>query len=363
MPSRTRSVRLSPRPRGAFFVAGLLAFACLFFTACRTPRSLLPEVPESALTAERQTQRLAFLEADEARRARLQTLAFPLLRVAAELYPDRARPTLGLSTLDASSLQPPYREVAIEHYALDERPLIRFVVPGSPAAEAGLLPGDRLLAVDDQTLDAADPLAQLRRALKTDTPVRLTLERDGTALTVTATPIALAPFRLELAYLAEVNALATGTTIRLNLGMLEFCQNETELAFVFAHELAHNLLRHQREVILNYLLGTAADLTLLAFSLPSTNTIGLTAAYWHSSAFEMEADYVALYLLARAGFDLHAVRDFWPRIALRGPERGSSKPTLWTHPDPAERQVRLLAAIAEIEARLAEGLPLTPATR
>ena len=45
-----------------------------------------------------------------------------------------------------------YRDVAIRLLALGDHPTITFVVPGSAAHRAGLLPGDQIVAVDDQTL-------------------------------------------------------------------------------------------------------------------------------------------------------------------------------------------------------------------
>lgn len=333
----------------------------LLSVGCRGPQSVLPSIPEADLAAELRHQREAFLDADEARRNRLQAIAFPLLAVAAELFPKNTRPTLGVSALQADSLEEPYRTLAVERWNLGPAPQIRSVAPGSPAEGAGLAIGDCLLAAGSTNLEtAADALHSLREALQAEPPIELRVRRGEREFTVTVEPVPLPPYRLALTYAPEVNAVATGSSIQINLGMVEFCEKEAELAFVFAHELAHNLLRHQRETALNYLLGTVADLTLIALHIPSANTLGLTAAYARSPAFELEADYVALYLLARVGYDLDPLRNFWRRMALRGPERKASKPTLWTHPDPAERQVRLNAAIDQIQERIAAGLPLLP---
>jgi Zn-dependent protease with chaperone function len=322
-------------------------------------------VASPAIAAELRLQRVAFLEADEARRARLQAIAFPILKAAVELFPNDQRPTIGIATFDEETLAPPYRETGRELYGLGPLPMIRAVVPGSPAEQAGLAVGDEIIAVGGEELsDARKPLEVLRKQLVVEEPVPFRLRREGTEITRTVRPAALAPYRIQLVYDPSINARATGQTIELNLGMLQFCENDAELAFVFAHELAHNALRHQRETILNYLMGTAVDVALLAAAIPSANTVGLTAAYYRSPAFELEADYVALYLLARAGYPLDPIRDFWRRVALLGPERKSDyRLTFWTHPDPSERHVRLNAAIDEVQARLASGLPLTPKAR
>lgn len=317
------------------------------------------------MAEELRRQRIAFLHADEARRGRLQTIAFPLLEAAVELFPGESRPTIGIATFDEDTLEPPYQAIATELFHLGPAPSIRTVVPNSPADRAGLQVGDTILAVGGESLAGVrQPIDLLRRHLEAEVPVVFTLERAGAKIEREVVPVALAPYRIQLVYDAAINARATGQTIEFNLGMLEFCESEEELAFVFAHELAHNALRHQRETVLNYLMGTAVDVALLAACIPTANTVGLTSAYYRSPAFELEADYIALYLLARAGYDLDPIRDFWRRMALQGPERKSDyRLTFWTHPDPSERHVRLNAAIDEVQNRLAQGLPLIPSKK
>jgi regulator of sigma E protease len=59
--------------------------------------------------------------------------------------------------------------------------------PGMPAAEAGILPGDRVLAVDgEKVVSYGELIEQLQH--RYDRPTPLTVERDGETFTVTLTP-------------------------------------------------------------------------------------------------------------------------------------------------------------------------------
>jgi S1-C subfamily serine protease len=58
---------------------------------------------------------------------------------------------------------------------------------GEPAAAAGLLPGDVLLAADNATLDSPSALAELLDGAG-DRPVRLHVLRGGSVRLVAVTP-------------------------------------------------------------------------------------------------------------------------------------------------------------------------------
>lgn len=61
------------------------------------------------------------------------------------------------------------------------------VLPDAPAATAGFMVGDTILAADGQTLESIEQLQGYTDEHR-DQPIILTLERDGRSLTATATP-------------------------------------------------------------------------------------------------------------------------------------------------------------------------------
>lgn len=61
------------------------------------------------------------------------------------------------------------------------------VVPDSPAEEAGLRPGDRIVAIDGEPVDAKHPLPDTLRRYRPGDTVRLTIIREGAEQTVSVT--------------------------------------------------------------------------------------------------------------------------------------------------------------------------------
>ncbi|MBK8157424.1 MAG: RIP metalloprotease RseP [Rhodospirillaceae bacterium] len=66
-------------------------------------------------------------------------------------------------------------------------PVIDEVMAGSGAAEAGILPGDRVIEANGQSITTFEDVAQII-VMNLDQPLVLVIERNGTQLTLTATP-------------------------------------------------------------------------------------------------------------------------------------------------------------------------------
>ena len=90
-----------------------------------------------------------------------------------------------------------------------------------------------------------------------------------------------------------------------------------------------------------------------AFSRLGTNA----GAGSFTKSFEAEADYVGLYLMARAGMDYRAAPQFWRRMSTINPKAISHAST---HPVTPARFVLLQKTIAEIEAKQANKEALVP---
>jgi predicted Zn-dependent protease len=54
-------------------------------------------------------------------------------------------------------------------------------------------------------------------------------------------------YRLQITNSREVNAFYRDGTVRLTRGMVHYTRNESEIAFVLAHELAHEILDHSKQ--------------------------------------------------------------------------------------------------------------------
>ena len=166
-------------------------------------------------------------------------------------------PSLGLTLQHLSQFNLADRPGTLATLPLDRGPGVIAVVPGGPAAAAGVRAGDVLLAIDGVALPPelglAEPFAAPRAHARADAVAdllarpetrSLTLLRDGNAITVQVRPRPTCPSHVHLARSDQRNAFADGRHVFLTTGLLRRLSNDDELAFVIGHELAHNILGH-----------------------------------------------------------------------------------------------------------------------
>jgi len=160
----------------------------------------------------------------------------------------------------------------------------------------------------------------------------------------------------------QVNAFALpGGKVAVYTGILPITRDDAGLAAVLGHEVAHAIARHGAERLSQDMLvqvGLAATMTALSNRDPKTvpsvgallgagASVGLLLPWGRSQ--ESEADHLGLIYMAKAGYDPHAARDVWVRMAEAS--KGSGKPPefLSTHPSEATR-------IKQIEGWLPEAM-------
>jgi hypothetical protein len=241
---------------------------------------------------------------------RVAAVAYRLALAGAALCPERY-PLTGMLFHHLAEYEPRDRSLMVARYGLDRGPGVLSVVAGTPAARAGLVAGDVLLAVNGRPLPtgasvAAEPKrekwrrladeaeAELETALRRG-PADLRVLREGREIPLRLGSLPACLGRVRLARSTQVNAFATGRTVVMTLAMLNFLRNDDELAVVLGHELAHNIFGHpairSEEGILRGL-GIKAS------------------AMWKR---EEVADRFGLRLMAAADYDLDAAIPFWRR--------------------------------------------------
>ena len=310
----------------------LLCFATALVGACAGTATRLPDISGPDLRREAITQERRALAAQDAQGERLLRVARPVLLANAELCP-KTRRDIGVMIHSEDSYPKEMRIAASRELDAGERPSVFKTAPGGPAEKAGLQPGDHIL-VGGEAVDAGE----LREYLEdTDGPLTLSVERQAHVLELSVTPDTVCASRLRLRPSSAINAYADGRHITFTTGMLDFVDNDNELALIVGHELAHNTMGHIRKAVTNFILSGGATR--------------------YTRPFESEADYVGLYYMVRAGYDPAGVEDFWRRLAEVDPR---SVNRAKTHPTFPDRYLRIAAARAEIEAKRAAGEPLVP---
>ena len=145
-----------------------------------------------------------------------------------------------------------------------------------------------------------------------------------------------------------VNAFCMpGGKIAVYTGILPITQDESGLAVVLGHEVAHALANHGGERMSQLLLAQMGATTLsAALSQQPQQTrqlllqvygiganVGVILPY--SRSHELEADHIGLIIMARAGYDPRTAIPFWQRMN----EKAGKRPPefLSTHPAPMKR--------------------------
>ncbi len=129
-----------------------------------------------------------------------------------------------------------------------------------------------------------------------------------------------------------LNAHAEAGRISVSRPLIDLAQTDDQLAMVIAHEMGHLLLGH-------------------------TDPAAMSLDEDSAREEELHADYVGVYLVARAGFQPRAAVELWPNLIAAQPQLlGGGK----LHPGVGERYRALKSACREIEAKQRAGAPLVP---
>ena len=165
----------------------------------------------------------------------------------------------------------------------------------------------------------------------------------------------------------RINAFALpGGYIGIHTGLMLASENESMLAGVIGHEIAHVTQRHIARIISSQkraqlgslaavaaaILASRAGSQISQAALMTSTALPIQSRLNFTRAYEREADRIGLDLLKKSGFDVHQVPVFFDRMRRQSRLYDSGIPEfLRTHPMTFER-------IADVEARTRD-LPTT----
>jgi hypothetical protein len=270
-----------------------------------------------------------------ANQLRLATVGY---RLAAgnSLVCSSPQPLTGLVLHDLTQYDPGVRGAVSSAFSLDDGIGILELVPESVAAKAGLRVDDEILAVNGRTVEAQDAVANAAQSYR-----RMGAFLEGLASTLRGGSADLLIRRKGQLLHAKLygqpgcggdtflidslslNAWSDGSKVFVTTAMMRLASDDDELAFVVAHEMAHNVLGHSSRDDAHGLLGL----------------FGIGAA--KARREETSADTLAVPLMSAAGY--------WPAGAVR--LLGSAQRALWwdislDHPGFSKRIRDVTAAIA-----------------
>lgn len=257
----------------------------------------------------------------------------------------------GIVVQDISQYAPALRPAARRALRLGDTPTVVAVVPGSAAERAGLMAGDVIVALIGT--DAPEPPKgkSFTRVAATEALIEAGLaqgnlvigvRRAGALRTFEVPSVTGCASRFQLQPGTKLNASADGTYVQVSGALVEFATRDDELALILAHELAHNILGHKAKL-------DAAGVSRGLFAGMGRNGARIRET-------EAEADRLALYLMARAGYDITIAPAFWERFGRKADPILSDG----THAGWRARAAAAEREIARIEALRAAGAEVRP---
>jgi len=151
----------------------------------------------------------------------------------------------------------------------------------------------------------------------------------------------------------SINAFAgPNGYIGVNAGLMLATQDESEVASVLAHEIAHVTQRHLERsfdsgeklsiptaaaIITAIVLGSQANINITEAAIFATIAANYQSRLSYSRAHELEADHIGIQTLAKAGFDTQSMPSFFEKLNQNRMGDAQIPEFLSTHPVTVKR--------------------------
>ena len=165
------------------------------------------------------------------------------------------------------------------------------------------------------------------------------------------------PFTIKVVDSDEINAFALpGGFFYVNSGLILAADDESELAGVMAHEIAHVCARHAMRQMTRGNIANLATIPLifvgggLGYGVRQAAGIGLPLTFMSfSRGFEAEADYLGTQYLYKTGYDPNSLVTFFEKIeALQKRKPGTLSKAFASHPQTPDRIEKTQEEISKI---------------
>ena len=269
------------------FFYKIIFFAIFPFLASCTELLIVPPHSSKSAILEVASLQVASVNVFKQKMERLQRVYYKLSVANMELCEKHIHGSIG-AEFDTILHHPKKdREAQARVYGTTGAFSVRSIVNGGVADQAGLMKGDQIIAfngekiVDENWIDKT-----LLPAISIGKLLSFNVRRSNGHISIKIQPISACSYPVELIYDDDITAITDGTKISITTGAMRFFISDDELAFAISHEMSHNLLG---------LLGS-------------------------NQSYEYTSDYMAGYLLARAGYDVRHGAYFFRRLAAEDPD-------------------------------------------
>lgn len=248
----------------------ILAVFIVTLYGCATPTTQRGAINNTAVELEAEKQREYAVRQLINDNKRLYAVGFPILQAGLPLCEEKRTWGMNAFIVNKYDFSEEARQTVVNTYDLGNTLKIFSAFPGGPAQEAGLKEGDAILEINGKPIpvgeDASSKLDEMltEEIGESGDSFSLTISRDGKMETAVIEPVERCDYPIAFDPSNEINAYADGSAIYMTKGMLNFTNNDDELALVLAHELAHNNMDHIDSKRMNAAGGLFLDILIAA---------------------------------------------------------------------------------------------------
>jgi len=165
------------------------------------------------------------------------------------------------------------------------------------------------------------------------------------------------PVTIKVIDTEEPNAMALpGGFFYVNTGLITLADNESEIAGVMGHEIAHIAARHGTKQATRGQLVNLATIPLIfmggwtGYGIRQAASVAIPLGFLKfSRGFEEEADLLGLQYMYKAGYDPNGFVDFFEKLeAMNKRKRGTIAEWFSSHPPTGDRIVKAQSNIEEL---------------
>lgn len=276
-----------------------LMWSCLSTTSAAHAQSLSPQEPALSWPLELRKKML-----------RLNDVEWRL-RVAVGPNCPSPSPATGMTIDHIAAYDQNDHAILQRSLGMTSRPQVAAVAMGSPAALAGVRPGDEILSIEGAPSEVifnrellAEGLTDWLATRPVGNPVIMELRRGSLTLRKVITPIVLCAGRAILKTDGRPDAYSDQHDLAISTGMIAFTANDDELSLIIGHELAHVILAEDDRAE-------------------------------NPRKREVEADILGAHLAHCAGYNVANAAMFWQRYGARS---SAKWPHRADHAPPQQRQ-------------------------
>jgi membrane-associated protease RseP (regulator of RpoE activity) len=333
-----------------------LLLMCALMAGCSTVTG--PEVSKEEIqkaTSELQLKALAY-RTEQIKR--INRIGYRIVHhIPTEDIAVKPRPFLGLFCFDRMDLTERFFNAVPERGVF-----VAFLLEDTPAARAGIQPGDVVTAINGRKVDNTRNLVSAIDRLRNTDKADVALVRAGKPMTVSL-EVERLPVDVRFSVIDEqsVNAAAGARQVFVTYGLINFTKSDDEIAAVLGHELAHLGRGHiNRKMGSQFIktfiavgLGVAAEVASSGSGdivMRSVGGLGDVFGAKFSRDLEREADYFGVKYIYLAGYDPQVAATFHERFAVEIPAT-MTRDYFSTHPSSPERTIRVQKAVEELKTK------------